>query len=352
MDIQIKEIFWNSLNAKLAGQDITLAEYLISNGVFSADEYENAKKISEYGKTEISILPETDEIEETEEITTAETTVLETTTEEAVTTTEATAITTTTEAETTTIKETATKTESATTTIVETTTAETTTTSETTTATEATTVENTEKKYIALTFDDGPNTTTTNEVLDVLEQYGITASFFLVGNNINSSTESVVKRAYDMGCEIGNHSKTHSYMNEMTAEEIIDEIQYVNEYVERITGEAPVFFRPPYIAVSNIMYEEIDMPFICGFGCNDWDDKVTVEKRYKYIIKQAEDGGIILLHDAQGNSKTVEALHTIIPELQAQGYEFVTVSELFEIKGVEIKADDLNLYSYVGRKFG
>ncbi len=206
-----------------------------------------------------------------------------------------------------------------------------------------------EKKYIALTFDDGPNTTTTNEVLDVLEQYGITASFFLVGNNINSDTEKVVKRAYDMGCEIGNHSKSHAYLNELTAEEVKSEVDYVNKYVIKITGEEPKFFRPPYIAVSPVMYDIIDMPFICGFGCNDWDDRVPVDRRAAVILRQAQDGGIILLHDAQGNSKTVEALHTIIPELQVQGYEFVTVSELFEIKGVDIRTDDSGLYTFVGQ---
>ncbi len=220
--------------------------------------------------------------------------------------------------------------------------------------TEETTVTTTEtataeKKYIALTFDDGPNTTTTNEVLDVLEQYGIKASFFLVGNNINSNTESVVKRAYDMGCEIGNHSKSHSYLNELTAEEVKAEVDYVNEYVVRITGESPQFFRPPYIAISPVMYDAVDMPFICGFGCNDWDDRIPAERRSQVILRQVQDGGIILLHDSQGNSQTVEALHSIITELQSQGYEFVTVSELFKIKNVEIRPDDSGLYTFVGQ---
>ncbi len=206
----------------------------------------------------------------------------------------------------------------------------------------------TEKKYIALTFDDGPNTTTTNEVLDVLEQYGIKGSFFLIGNNINAESEKSVKRAYDMGCDIGNHSKSHPYMNEMSVDEIKAEIEYVDNYILEITGEKPKFFRPPYIAINNTMFDTIDLTFISGFGCNDWDDKVTAERRAKVIIRQAQDGGIILLHDAQGNSKTVEALHTIIPELQAQGYEFVTLTELFEIKGVTLSPDDGNLYSFVG----
>lgn len=205
-----------------------------------------------------------------------------------------------------------------------------------------------EKKYIALTFDDGPNTTTTNEVLDVLEQYGIKGSFFLIGNNINDESAKSVKRAYDMGCDIGNHSKSHPYMNELSVEEIEAEIDYVTDKIVEITGEEPKFFRPPYIAINNTMYNTIDLTFIAGFGCNDWDDKVTAERRAKVIIRQAQDGGIILLHDAQGNSKTVEALHTIIPELQAQGFEFVTLTELFEIKGVKLSADDSSLYSFVG----
>lgn len=214
--------------------------------------------------------------------------------------------------------------------------------------TENTKMEIVEKKYIALTFDDGPNTTTTNEVLDILEEYGIKASFFLIGNNINNSSSEVVKRAYDMGCDIGNHSKAHLYMDKLSVDEIVDEIEFVNEKIVEITGEEPKFFRPPYIAVNDTMYDNIDLTFIAGFGCNDWEERVTAERRAKSVIKQAKDGGIILLHDSQGNSKTVEALRTIIPELQAQGYEFVTLSRLFEIKGVKISPVDTNLYSFVG----
>ncbi|HAM69998.1 MAG TPA: hypothetical protein DCP68_10365, partial [Ruminococcus sp.] len=73
------------------------------------------------------------------------------------------------------------------------------------------------KKLIALTFDDGPNTTTTNDVLDLLAEYDAKASFFLIGDNINSASAASVKRAYDMGMEIDNHSKTHSNMSKMTA---------------------------------------------------------------------------------------------------------------------------------------
>ena len=206
------------------------------------------------------------------------------------------------------------------------------------------------KPLVALTFDDGPNLITTPQVLDVLEENGVRGSFFLVGNNITESTEKVVKRAYDMGCEIDNHSRTHSDMTKMSAEDIRADIDFVREKVRDITGEDTKFFRPPYIAVNDGMYDAIDMPFICGVGCNDWEDSVSAEERAERTLKQVKDGTIVLLHDMQGNSKTVEALKTIIPTLKDEGYEFVTVSELFEAKGIEISGDDRGLYTFVEEK--
>lgn len=201
------------------------------------------------------------------------------------------------------------------------------------------------KPTIAITFDDGPNATTTMEVLDILEKYQVRASFFLIGTNINDESAKSVKRAFDLGCDIENHSKTHSYMDKMTADEIKDEIAYVNDKVKEITGTTPKFFRPPYIAINSTMYDNIDMTFISGLGCNDWDDKVTAEYRAKYLEKKAADGVIFLLHDAEGNSKTVEALDKAIPILLEKGFQFATISELFELKGVEISGTDTNIYS-------
>ena len=201
------------------------------------------------------------------------------------------------------------------------------------------------KPTIALTFDDGPNTTTTMEILDLLEKYQVRASFFLIGTNINDESAKSVKRAHDLGCDIENHSKTHSYMNKMDADAIREEIAFVNNKIKEITGESPRFFRPPYIAVNDTMYDNIDMTFISGLGCNDWDPKVKTEYRVKYLEKKAKDGVIFLLHDAAGNSKTVEALDEAIPVLLENGFQFATISELFELKGVEISGTDTNLYS-------
>lgn len=196
-----------------------------------------------------------------------------------------------------------------------------------------TNAETKQEKVIALTFDDGPNTTTTNEVLDILEEYDALGTFFLIGTNIDDESAQSVKRAYDMGCEIGNHSKTHSNMPDMTSDEMVDEIDYVNEKIYEITGEYPKYFRPPFIATSDEMYEVIDLTFICGVGCNDFMADVTAEQRADAVISSAKDGQIVLLHDAAGNDQTVEALKTIIPTLQEDGYKFVTLSQLFEAQG-------------------
>ena len=203
----------------------------------------------------------------------------------------------------------------------------------------------TEKKYIALTFDDGPNTTTTADILDVLEEFGVKASFFVIGQNINSGSGEVMKRAHDMGCEINSHSYTHSYMDKLEAEDIREEMEKTADLIYEYTGEYPKFFRPPYIAVNSTLYENVDIPFICGIGCNDWNQKIPAVKRVQVIERSCDDGDIILLHDAAGNDQTVEALKEIIPFYLEQGYEFVTVTGLFKAKGITPSADTEIIYS-------
>lgn len=190
------------------------------------------------------------------------------------------------------------------------------------------------KKLVALTFDDGPNLTTTMEILDLIEQYGITASFYVVGNNINSETEKAMQRAVKLGCEIENHSRTHSAMTEFTAEQMLEEIGYTSDKIEAAVGRRPKFFRPPYIAFNQLMYDTIDLTFICGNGAEDYLDEVTAEMRFERIMKQVCDGMVILLHDSEGNFRTVEAVKMLIPKLLEEGYEFVTTTQLFEGKGV------------------
>ena len=190
---------------------------------------------------------------------------------------------------------------------------------------------------IALTFDDGPNSVITPQVLDILEKEGIVASFFLIAKNITPESAEVARRAKAMGCDIENHTVTHPFLNQLSVEEIMKEVDGCTEKIIEITGEAPKFFRPPFIAVNKEMYDNIAMTFICGAGCEDWVPDVTAEERAARVLANAEDGQIVLLHDMEWNRNTVEALKTIIPELKKRGYEFVTVTELFARKQVTPK---------------
>ncbi len=187
---------------------------------------------------------------------------------------------------------------------------------------------------IALTFDDGPNTVITPQVLDTLEENGAVGTFFLIAQNITPESAEVVRRAKAMGCDIENHSLTHGFMDKMTPEQIRDEVKACTDAIVEITGEAPKFFRPPFIAVNQTMYDNIDLTFICGAGCEDWVPTVSAQERIDRVLANAEDGQIVLLHDMQWNQNTADALKVIIPELRKRGFEFVTVAQLFERKGI------------------
>jgi peptidoglycan-N-acetylglucosamine deacetylase len=188
--------------------------------------------------------------------------------------------------------------------------------------------------YVSLSFDDGPNTETTPQVLDILEQEQVPASFFLIGQNITDESVPVVQREVSLGCDIECHSWTHSDMTKMTKTEIQGEIEKTCRVIEKVAGTTPSFFRPPYISVNDTLYESVHLPFICGMGVEDWVSDVPAAERAARVIGGVKDGTIVLLHDFSGNVNTVEALRTIIPSLRERGYTFVTVPQLFIVSGV------------------
>lgn len=200
-------------------------------------------------------------------------------------------------------------------------------------------------KYVALTFDDGPNTNTMVEVLDILAQENVKATFYVIGSLINEPTGEVIKRAYEEGHEIGNHSKSHQDMTSMDADTLRDEIDFVQVKVEELTGKKPTTFRPPYIAINQLMHDTIELPFIVGVDSRDWDPNATGQDRYNNVVRGAQDGAIFLMHCMTGNSETVKVLPAIIKELRNQGYGFVTVSELFEMQGTKYEAHDGQRFS-------
>ncbi|MGC8766020.1 MAG: polysaccharide deacetylase family protein [Brevinematia bacterium] len=205
-------------------------------------------------------------------------------------------------------------------------------------------------KLCALTFDDGPSVDLTPRVLDKLEKHGVVATFFVIGMLVNEDTQPVLEKMVKMGCEIGNHSWAWDSLNTKSPEEIKTSIQKTTDAIKKYTKTTPKFFRPPNLAVSETMYENIDLPFAEGVLGFDWNgcENRTAENIAKNVLSGMRDGAIILLHDVQPEPHpTPEALDILIPELKKQGYEFVTLSELFKRKGVDPKSAKGRMWKYV-----
>lgn len=191
-------------------------------------------------------------------------------------------------------------------------------------------------KLVALTFDDGPDVDLTPRVLDRLQKYQVPATFFLVGLRIDEDTKPVLDRAKALGCEFGNHSWSYSGMDKMDAQAIRESVDKTSAAIQEFTGTTPRFFRAPNLATSPTLHKTVGLPFMSGVVGMDWGGcNTNAEQRAANVLKGVRDGSIILLHDVQSEPHpTPEALDILIPELQAKGYFFVTLSELFAAKGV------------------
>ena len=193
---------------------------------------------------------------------------------------------------------------------------------------------------VALTFDDGPGEYT-HAFLDLLAQYHVKATFFMIGTEIEAYADAV-KREYDMGMEQGNHSWDHKTLSRLTAPEIAKEITSTNDLIKSITGHNPTVFRPPGGGTNaTVQASSQGMPLILwSIDTLDWDTR-DKWNTYSVVMNEVGDGDIILMHEIYQSS--YEAAAMIIPDLLRRGYQLVTVSELAKLKGVELKAG--NLYS-------
>ena len=187
------------------------------------------------------------------------------------------------------------------------------------------------EKKVALTFDDGPHPRFTKEILSILEEYGVTATFFIIGVNAENYPESL-KMIIDSGCEIGNHTYSHTRIDKMSEIEIEAELLKCEEVLYSMTGRHTKLFRPPEGRVSeNILsasgkhgYDVI----LWSIDTLDWSHNPS--DNICAVVKNNLTGGdIILMHDyVSGKNTTCDALRQIIPDLLSKGYTFVTVSEL------------------------
>jgi len=201
------------------------------------------------------------------------------------------------------------------------------------------------KPMIALTFDDGP-TENTQAIIDVLNKYGAKATFFVVGKYI-TNYEQVLPVMLQGGHEIGNHTWNHPRLTDLTMNKINIAIKKCNDRIFEVTGYTPRFLRPPYGSVNKTMYFEAKdyklITVLWSLDTLDWDVR-DADKIYKTVMENVRDGDIVLFHDTV--SENVAVLERILPELAAQGYQFVTMSELFSFAKNELKymTKYVNLY--------
>lgn len=189
-------------------------------------------------------------------------------------------------------------------------------------------------KLIALTFDDGPGKDT-KRLLDGLRKLGAHCTFFVVGQYA-SIYPSTIKQCYEDGHQIASHSYTHPFLTNLSDSEIRSEMKKTNDAVNKAIGcELTLMVRPPYGDYNDRVLNVLGVPaFYWSDDSGDWWSGATANSVYNNTMKTAGDGDILLLHDS--HSWSVDAALRIVEALQAQGYEFVTVSELFRRRGVSL----------------
>lgn len=182
-----------------------------------------------------------------------------------------------------------------------------------------------DRPMIALTFDDGPHPKVTPRILDLLKQYNARATFFVLGNRVDSYAD-VLQREYQEGHEIGNHSFNHPSLTKLNAEEIAYQVQETDARIAHLVPSAPVLLRPPYGAVNDAVKASIQKPFVLwSIDTLDWKTR-NRDAVVKEVVGKVKDGDIVLMHDLYAT--TADAVEVILPALAKEGYQFVTVSEL------------------------
>lgn len=191
-----------------------------------------------------------------------------------------------------------------------------------------------DKPMIALSFDDGPYTPVTGKILNVLKKYDSRATFFVVGNRVNTYSK-VLKESYDMGNQIASHTFDHEDLSKMTKKQLSAEMIKTNKALKSVIGCQATLIRPPYGNISDLMRKNIKIPMIYwSIDTDDWKwrnaSKVLAE------CKNVQDGDIILMHDLY--SSTATAVKKLVPRLKKKGYQLVTIDEMFYYKGIKAKA--------------
>lgn len=193
------------------------------------------------------------------------------------------------------------------------------------------------KKQVALTFDDGPDSVYTPQMLDVLSKHQVRGTFFLIGNRAELFPD-VVKRIVQEGHIVGNHTMTHPDILKLTTEQTAQNICQAEETLASLIDYRTSLFRSPYGSLNPERIKEIEK---LGYKIIAWNvdsldwKSLTAEQVQYNILENAKEGSIILQHSSGGDeenlSGSVEALGAVITELKNEGYSFVTIPELLDL---------------------
>jgi peptidoglycan/xylan/chitin deacetylase (PgdA/CDA1 family) len=197
-------------------------------------------------------------------------------------------------------------------------------------------------KFMAITFDDGPSGPGTLSLLGILEKNHVKATFFLTGENV-SYYSAYARAIFDAGHELGNHSWDGETAGAPAGEQTVrTKLENTSEGIRRITGIAPVLFRPP-----NLEYDRLLKRICTGMGLvsigascigRDYEPNISAGQIVKNVLAGAEDGGIILLHEPNTAPAVIPALQDMINQLRARGFWLMPVGQLAAIKGKVLTA--------------
>ena len=180
-------------------------------------------------------------------------------------------------------------------------------------------------KSIAISFDDGPGATTTPQLLQILKEKNVHATFFVLGENTAQHPE-IVKQTAEAGHEIGNHTYDHQDLAVLSAQSITEEVAKTDTEIKKATGKTPTFVRPPYGSITSVGASVIQRPIIeWSVDSEDWKTR-NPDLILQKIQATVYDGAIILFHDIY--PETIRAVPQVIDYLQEQGYRITTVGDL------------------------
>lgn len=190
----------------------------------------------------------------------------------------------------------------------------------------------TRERVVALTFDDGPTDADADAVLDVLADRGVKATFYVNGKDIEGNDATMLRLIED-GHELGNHTWSHRSMVLVSPRTVAYEIESTDDAIRRSGYDGPITFRPPYgkklVTLPRYLAEHDRLTVTWDVGYEEWSDAPqSSEQLVRDTVAGTRPGSIILLHPWFGRTATQDAIGPVIDQLRAQGYEFVTVSEL------------------------